>query len=390
MGLAYFVSHPGSHVIVEGTRKDFDDLMEEFEMNSHKPTLDGEWGRFVYTSWILHGYEHGALHAQRIGERDLAERIIGKIRKVLAFMCAGSSGIQENRHAPGVHPTICGGRSALNGKPRNDISRPIDQLDWNYLSLRLGNYLQVPISTRVPYVRDSERDIRGFFGTSTRDFISANERRNLLKVATGDMDGFDTVKAMMSEGQLPLESVRVRRTTKGVLSMIEDGIKPGSTPCMYAHAWWFNGAPRWKYWDGFGWKPRNVLALAVDNWTVRSQGRDGIAELDIDAGVIRAQRKSSHDYFDERDQQFPAGWKEMPIPDGDVLLDLRIDKRHGVQDLANVEEPVDPPPPNTWSARRHVKVARRQCDRALDQRPPVKEDVTKARNNLNKALEKLS
>lgn len=137
-----------------------------------------------------------------------------------------------------------------------------------------------------------------------------------------------TVKSWLEEGPRPKTPFNLIKTVTGTATVCEVGVNPGSTNPMYAYVWWAKERPASSTLSFYPWAGENkqIDCLFVDDPGTREQGRLGIAAVDMANRVVRAQRKNTKDYFDDKTRKLMPGEKTVSLPDGDLLWHFRLTK----------------------------------------------------------------
>lgn len=336
--------------------------------------------RHIYGDWDYCGIEAAWAHAVAVGRERLADELALHIRTGLTLMALGAGPVHDSGAFPGPRTTMTGSRSFIcterkeDGKTyrwdENGNPMPIFHIYDQPLDFRLGRHLRLQGASNQHrlWLDEHWQAYRQELGVDMRDLLSRDERSVLLRLLEGDVDAVPAAIGYLEEGPTVIEPLRVRATRDGRLTMIEDGVSPGSTPMMYAMAWYKRNLPDGPH-RAMPWfrASEGVAWLGVDNPMQRTHGRDGRAKLED--GAIIAQRKQAQDYFDEEKRSHFPGWKSLPIPGGEVMWDIRLSKNKGVQRLDDGSGPVDPPvdppiDPNPKPGYRYLEKAEDQIMRA--------------------------
>lgn len=321
-----------------------DRLLDAWGEYLKKPLWSKEPLSRIYGSWILTSMlvaRAFAKHAARTDpQRERLWRDLQRaIRSSATILTLGTGCSRVQGRFPGHPVTLCGSRSASSAPPRLDPQgRPLELLflkEDHPLNAILAALLRI----RQPgwWEGDVSRAVAGRLGINPMAALTPQESAALTRLMRArspdevDAGALRRAVSWIQDAPRPLGGVHLIRTTEGSATCVENSINPGSTPPLYAHAWWEKSAPPRSALKAYPWGRslpyRRVDALWIDNPGLRGQGKAGKAKVDMDRRLVTAERSATNDHFDDRTGLFKPGPKTMALPGGKVLWHVWVAKK---------------------------------------------------------------
>lgn len=331
-------------------------------------TVEPESG-FIYGRWIREPQLVVLAIAEAVNRQDVVQAATRSLTTSYILAALSASRVNVGPRWTGPLVTAHHTRSAISikdGRPEgkrrdeNGIAKPIFMLDDGPHNEELGMALGLTepgaeLAATAAAVK-SKLDLDLFWFLSETMHSDLDELRTADGALTPDeAAAFNRVVAWLEEfAHWPSSSWMIGRSAEGVWSVVEDSVNPGSTDTINYKAF-FNdrvpAIPETRYFRELPWSIDNrVLAAWAGDCSRRSQGRDGVTEMDLTHRTVRCQRKSTKDHYDQMTNEFKPGWRETILPGGEWSYVIRYGERIGLEVLRGpevteppVEPPVDPP-----------------------------------------------
>lgn len=309
--------------------------------------------RHIYGSWIAMSTLVAYAFAVRAERNELANDLSCWIRTTATILALGA-GWKRDR---GGHPvTICGSRSTVSvrvdrtrrqdGKPRELhflFANPLSTLLDGFLGHGEGdNWEGDVIRACIARTGVSPWDaLAPFESAILRRLVKARVPSDITEIDAPLLrDGgiLSLVQGWLLSSPSPRTTFDFIKTTEGTATVCEQGINTRSTAPMYGCSWSVEGRSTNSDLNLYPWSQKNkhMDCLFVDDPSRRSEGRAGDAILDMASRTVRAQRRATRDYFDDRTLKFESGTKQLDLPGGPIIWHIEfsnsgvfLDRRDG-------------------------------------------------------------